>query len=240
MANYLYVNDLVNMALGTVRALTSIQDVDPNYQETSLYLLNEILDGISSLGEQIPFDVEAKFTLTPLKSTYTIGSIPGADFNTTPFAKIEWINLFFQSRRYSVEISDDLPYFGVSNFLNASGLPTTVNIQRFEDYSEINFLNPPDLPYQIQIRGKKEVLRVSMQDYVLLPRWYSAYLRLALAQSLNNFYNLRVFDDVLEKQLMRAERNMYAASKTDFATRSDEPFTQNRRFYSYNLGVTSS
>jgi hypothetical protein len=237
MSNVMYVNDIINLALSTIRAQSIVQSQDNLYQTNAIMLLNEVLDSLSSVGISIPFWSLFEFTLLPSKEKYTIGSIVGADGVTTPFVTINYVNLIWEGRSFDVAIQDDLPFYGVSQILNQKGRPSWCHITRQKDYSEMTFLCYPDYPYLCQIRGKKEIGQVSYQDYIDLPRWCSGYVRLKLSKKLNSFYNLRSWDNDLQSDLNDEERNMISSSKQDMAIQSSEPFESGIFRSSNNLGV---
>jgi hypothetical protein len=240
MSNYLYVNNIINDAIRTVRAAANFQDNPVEYQESAVRLLNEVIDDSIATGDVIPFTVKTAFNLEAGKSVYTVGQLDGVDVESTPFVDINYVDITISGRRYSLSIQDDQPFYGSNNFTEIQGRPSWVNINRGDDFSEISFLPVPNDNYYCELRGKKEIGQVDFQDYVDFPRWYSSYLRLGLARKLNSFFGLMVWGAMEEKQYLESFNRMLASSKKDYAIKSDAPFTVARGVYTYRLGVISS
>ena len=231
------VNNLINMALKMVRADQTFADNNDDNVEDALKLVNTILQSFNGTGMLIPFWIVNTFTLTPQQRYYTIGELLGASLVTAPFIQIDYVNIIYNQIRWPVLIQNDLAFLGNSISLTAVGRPGWVRIERYDTYSELEFLPPPDFAYVCEIRGKKEKFNVQLEDYIDLPGWYFDFFQLNLARKLNSYFGYGQWDPEQEKEYQEQRIAVTAAAKQDLSIQTKPPIYTGRGVNIYNLGV---
>jgi hypothetical protein len=239
MSNLLYVNDLIDRTLKTVRAASSLQDTDQGDREDVLNLLNEILSEFNATGQLLPFQISQTFPIEAGKGKYVIGRLIGATFSTTPYAVVEYVDLIIDGIRFPVTIIDDFAVLGHGISLVNQARPGWVRITRNADANILEFYQVPDQDYTCQIFGKKEIGNVAFQDTIDLPLWYARYLRLAIARETNDYFALQAWDEIKERKFEEARTAMLAAAQKDLAIQTDPPFKPGPGIRTYNLGVVT-
>lgn len=173
-----------------VKALrtTGLAPADIGNQPTSrmmvdaLDLLNEILSQINSDGALLPYTTTTFIDLTAGQQTYQIPNL------------IQWqaIAYYLQDIRYTLYYSARTDYYSSNRADNILSLPYQFHVERTLGGSEISMYFFPQEDYPLQITGLFGFNSVNMGQDIsnLFDTYYLKYLRLQLADSICNYYNV--------------------------------------------------
>lgn len=222
------VNDII------INAYRLVGNLDPNGEvpgykvNEALYLLNELLDELSSFADNIPvFDI-LTFNLEAGKDQYTIGD------NATDY-DIESRQISVLNDAYFLEASGQirrltiLPYAQLYQdgrpIINAR--PTEILHEKFADYSRITVFPIPAQSYVCKLRIKKYFSDLEIQRALTgLPVFYHRYLRYALARELEAIGKLNNWTPTLEQEYNRLFMMIHAKGGSDLAIKRRVDFDQ--------------
>lgn len=246
----IYVNDLLNYALKTVRLVTPFQPARPEYTTDALRLLNELLSTFNANNLLIPYQSDLEFTIEANVPIYRIaptGTAPvdGIMVTSQPFIEVNYIDVYWNNIQYPIRILTDKNVLDTFRSTDITTIPDGARVHQLvaedtnESATDIIFYSPPNQDYECKIRGKRMLLAAELQtDITGLPDYYFRYFRLWLAKEITALYPTNGWTDQQERDLRMAKNVIMGSSDQDLWVRNPGYLCKKDLYlYNTNLGV---
>ena len=195
------VNDIINNAFYLLGEVTPDTIPSASMVDRGLFLLNDMLDSFSGEGVFIPTIKEVSVTLTPNQATYTVSNIVPADFNLNRIVELDFVIIRQENIDYPIRIVDRAVVLNVIRYPTLVGLPDKVFLDRLELQSNLTFYPTPSLAFNVKMRAKFMLDRLSMFQVINeVPPYYYKFLRYGLARELSSYYPSSQWKEVQENE----------------------------------------
>ena len=214
IAKAYYLSDVVSRELETVSG---------SQQADGLDMLNDLLAEKSAKGYMIPYYTHSNLNLIAGQEEYFVPDLIEVDALTYNIGDI----------RYSLHQTNRRLYFGAPRADNVESLPALYHFERSIGGGNLYFYNFPNDSYQVNITGKFALTQVSGCDDLStgFDRFYTSYLKYALAKRISDFYNIEFASGKLST-LRSLEKDVFKVDPPDLQLKKTSIL--NDRKYSTN------
>lgn len=223
---------LIQAAFKNIGVLSNDRNLSNDEIAEGLEQLNFLLTHFSAEPQLIAYRKVLEFPLVANQITYEISQEPSADVTSNRLVILNYINLRDSQIQYPVQIVPDAYYYNRRRVVNYIRRPTQVFLQNDIGKSFLTFLAAPDKSYDCTIKGKFVLDEVTLNtDFTEVPRYYYAFLELALARALNGKYPGSRWTPVQESEYESTRQSVMSVNDRDLLPETSKALNFNYYYY---------